>query len=80
MINGGGTKVKEFEILGLTSEQLVLVYPGSAAPGACETFGGFRNSSYLCSKVEQEMKREMGILCCIRCIYPSFLGMGFIWK
>ena len=34
MINGGGTKVKEFEILGLTSEQLVLVYPGSAAPGA----------------------------------------------
>ena len=34
MINGGGTKVTDFEILGLTSDQLVLVYPGTAAPGA----------------------------------------------
>lgn len=34
MINGGGTKVTDLEILGLTSDQLVLVYPGTAAPGA----------------------------------------------
>ena len=34
MINGGGTKVTDFEILGLTGTQLVLVYPGTASPGA----------------------------------------------
>jgi hypothetical protein len=34
MINGGGTTVTEFEILGLNDDQLVLVYPGTAAPGS----------------------------------------------
>ena len=33
MINGGGTTVTEFEILGLTGTKLVLVYPGTATPG-----------------------------------------------
>lgn len=34
MINGGGTTVTEFEILGLTGTKLVLVYPGNATPGS----------------------------------------------
>lgn len=33
-INGGGTTVTQFEILGLDKDQLVLVYPGSAAAGS----------------------------------------------
>ncbi len=34
MINGGGKLVTYFEILGLTNDQLCLVYPGESAPGA----------------------------------------------
>ena len=33
-INGGGTTVTEFEILGLSDDQLVLVYPGTSEPGS----------------------------------------------
>jgi len=33
-INGGGTTVTDFEILGLNDDQLVLCYPGTAQPGS----------------------------------------------
>ena len=33
-INGGGTTVTDFEVLGLTGNSLVLVYPGTSEPGS----------------------------------------------